>query len=303
MLTTGLFDAIQVDRRSGVIAGRRFDEAHSAATPRPAPREVPTDAVDPRLVNQVISRITLVKNREEAAALIAKCLVSESPQIISFLNAHGLNVCYRNSEFTAALLQSDIILRDGIGMQLLFKALKSDAGLNMNGTDLIPEILNRARGHAVGILGTSEPYLSKAAELLKKAGHDVIVSADGFKDAESYLAVIEQYRPRVIVLAMGMPKQELVALYLKENTTYNPIIINGGAIIDFIAGKVQRAPRWMRQISMEWVYRLMNEPKRLFKRYVIGNLVFLLRIKDIRKTYFPTLDGEIWAFEDGCRVS
>jgi exopolysaccharide biosynthesis WecB/TagA/CpsF family protein len=303
MLTASLLGAIRADRRSGVIAGGRFNEAQRAAPPRPTPRAMSTDEVDPRLVNQVISRVTLVKNREQADALISKCLVSDAPQIISFLNAHGLNVCYRDTEFTAAVLQSDIILRDGIGMQLLFKALKSDAGLNMNGTDLIPEILDRARGHTVGILGTSEPHLSKAAELLKQAGHNVVICADGFQDATSYLTVIEQYRPRVIVLAMGMPKQELVALYLKENATYNPIIINGGAVIDFIAGKVQRAPRWMRKAYMEWIYRLINEPKRLFKRYVIGNLVFLLRIKDIRKTYFPILDGEVWAFENGCRVS
>jgi exopolysaccharide biosynthesis WecB/TagA/CpsF family protein len=303
MLTTGLFAAIRADRRSSINAGRRFDEAQDVATPRLAPRGMLTGKVDPSLINEVISRITLVENCEQVDALIAKCLVSESPQIISFLNAHGLNVCYRNNEFTAAVLQSDIILRDGIGMQLLFKALKSDPGLNMNGTNLIPEFLDRARGHTVGILGTSEPYLSKAAELLKRAGHSVTICADGFQDATSYLMVIEQYRPRVIVLAMGMPKQELVALYLKENATYNPIIINGGAVVDFIAGKVQRAPLWMRQLYMEWVYRLMNEPKRLFNRYVIGNLVFLLRIKDIRKTYFPTLDGEVWAFENGCRVS
>ncbi len=268
-----------------------------------APREVTADEADPLVINEVISRITLVKDRAQADALIAKCLGSESPQIISFLNAHGLNVCYRNSEFTAAVLQSDIILRDGIGMQLLFRALRSDAGLNMNGTDLIPEILDRARGRTVGILGTSEPHLSKAAELLKQAGHDVIIWADGFKDMASYLDVIEQHRPRLVVLAMGMPKQELVALYLKKNATYNPIIINGGAVVDFIAGKVQRAPRWVRQMNMEWVYRLMNEPRRLFTRYVVGNFVFLLRIKDIRKTYFPTLAGEVLAFENGCRVS
>jgi exopolysaccharide biosynthesis WecB/TagA/CpsF family protein len=297
MLTSGLFGTMRAEGRAGAGAVRRSSEATGAATPRLASRGTSVDAVDPTLINEVISRITLVKDREQADALIARCLDSESPQIVSFLNAHGLNVCFRNSEFITAVLESDVILRDGIGMQLLFKALKRDAGLNMNGTDLIPEMLNKARGHTVGILGTSEPHLSGAVELLVQAGHNVIVRADGFKDPASYLTLIERHRPRIIVLAMGMPKQEIVALHLKENATYNPIIINGGAVVDFIAGKVRRAPRWMRQMHMEWIFRLMNEPKRLFKRYVIGNLVFLLRIKDIRRTYTQVADGEVCAFE------
>ena len=254
--------------------------------------KMPTDQMDRQLINKVINTITLVRNDEETDALIRKCLASESAQIISFLNAHGFNVCYRNKEFTDAVLQSDVILRDGIGMQLLFKALKTDAGLNMNGTDVIPELLNKAKGQTLGVLGTREPYLSKAAELLKQAGHNVIICEDGFKDKTSYLTIIERYRPRIIVLGMGMPKQELVALYLKENASYNPILINGGALVDFIAGKVKRAPRWMRRIQIEWIFRLLNEPKRLFKRYMIGNLVFLIRIKEIRKTYIPVLDRE-----------
>jgi len=254
--------------------------------------KMPTDKMDRQLINKVINNITLVKNDEEADALIRKCLASESTQIISFLNAHGFNVCYRNKEFTNAVLQSDVILRDGIGMQLLFKALKTDGGLNMNGTDVIPDLLNKAKGQKLGVLGTREPYLSKAAELLKQAGHNVIICEDGFKDKTSYLTIIERYRPRIIVLGMGMPKQELVALYLKENASYNPILINGGALIDFIGGKIKRAPRWMRRIHMEWVFRFLNEPKRLFKRYMIGNLVFLIRIKDIRKTYISVPDRE-----------
>jgi exopolysaccharide biosynthesis WecB/TagA/CpsF family protein len=295
VLTNSLPSAMGPEGCSGRGADKRFFKSSGGARLHRAPNRVPTGKADPRLINKVINSITPIKNRDQADALIAKCLASESPQIISFLNAHGLNVCYRNNEFADAVLRSDVVFRDGIGMQLLVRALKRDAGLNMNGTDLIPEFLDKARGETVGILGTREPYLSKAAEELKRAGHNVVFCADGFKDAASYLSVVEQYRPRIVVLAMGMPKQELVSLYLKENASYNPILINGGAVVDFIAGKVKRAPQWMRQLHLEWVFRLANEPKRLAKRYVIGNLLFLMRIQDIRKTYIPALDGEALA--------
>ncbi|ORW18345.1 hypothetical protein AWC19_19545 [Mycobacterium palustre] len=255
-----------------------------------------------RLVNEVVSRVTLVTDLQQADALIAKCLASESPQIVSFLNAHGTNLCRRNRQFAESVLRSDLILRDGIGMQLLFKALKSDAGLNMNGTDLIPEMLNKAKGQTLGIFGTREPFLSGAAEALRRAGHDVVVCADGFRDPACYLTMMEQYRPRIVLLAMGMPKQEIVAVHLKEHATYNPIIINGGAVVDFIAGKVKRAPRWMRRLYMEWVFRLINEPRRLFKRYVIGNVVFLVRIREIRKSYVPVPGREVWPSTSEWRV-
>ena len=245
------------------------------------------DKTDPQLINKVINSITVLKNDKEAHAFIEKCLASELPQIISFLNAHGLNMCCHNKEFIDSMLQSDAILRDGIGMELLFKALNTDAGLNMNGTDVIPQLLDRAKGETLGILGTAEPYLSQAAELLKREGHNVILCENGFKDKAAYLTDVEQHRPRIIILGMGMPKQELVAWYLKENASYNPILINGGALIDFIGGKVNRAPLWVRRNNLEWVFRLLNEPKRLFRRYMIGNLVFLIRIKRIRKTYSP----------------
>jgi exopolysaccharide biosynthesis WecB/TagA/CpsF family protein len=241
--------------------------------------------MDSKVINKIIDNITPVKNGEEAEALIRKCLASKSTQIISFLNAHGFNLCCREEEFADAILQSDIILRDGIGMQLLFKALKADAGVNMNGTDAIPQLLDHAKGETLGVLGTREPYLSEATESLKRRGHDVIVCENGFKDKKSYLEIIECYKPRIVLLGMGMPKQELVASYLKANTTYNPILINGGAIIDFIGNKVKRAPWWLRAIHAEWVFRLLNEPKRLFKRYTIGNLAFLIRIRAVRETY------------------
>ncbi len=248
--------------------------------------------METELINGIINNITLVKNGEEADALIQKCFSSRSPVILSFLNAHGLNVCYNNKEFATSLLRSDIILRDGIGMQMLFKALDIDAGLNMNGTDFIPDLLNRAKGRRIGIMGTQDPYLSRAVALLRQLGHNIVVCEDGFKDRDSYLKLAETAKPEIIVLAMGMPKQELTSIYLKENLSYNPVLINGGAVIDFLGGKVKRAPRWMQQIGMEWLFRLLNEPKRLFNRYVIGNFIFLYRVKNIRKHYTPAMKQE-----------
>jgi N-acetylglucosaminyldiphosphoundecaprenol N-acetyl-beta-D-mannosaminyltransferase len=81
----------------------------------------------------------------------------------------------------------------------------------------------------------------------------------------------------VIVLGMGMPRQEEVAAVLRSALGYPCLIICGGAIIDFLGGKTSRAPGWMRAFGLEWLYRLGLEPKRLFRRYVLGNPLFIAR--------------------------
>lgn len=281
-----ILDVIRLEdtgaRPSEALSLPRF----AAVTPI-APAEAAPATPQREVTTEIINGITLVHNNDDADALIRDCLTSRTSRIVSFVNAHAFNLCNRHREFADALLQSDVILRDGIGMQLLFQALNIDAGLNMNGTDFIPRLLDSAKGQTIGILGTADPYLSNAVDRLTHAGHNVIVSKDGFQDRATYLALVEEHRPKIIILGMGMPKQELVATYLKDNVTYNPLIINAGALIDFIGGKAKRAPLWMRQVHLEWAFRLLNEPTRLFHRYVTGNVVFLSRINRIRSTYVP----------------
>ncbi|WAC92650.1 WecB/TagA/CpsF family glycosyltransferase [Mycobacterium sp. Aquia_213] len=284
-----ILDVIRLEDTAGQYGETLTLPQFAAVTPL-APAKVAPTTHDREVTTEIINSITLVHDHDDADDLIRECLASPTSRIISFVNAHAFNLCNRHPEFADALLRSDVILRDGIGMQLLFQALNIDAGLNMNGTDFIPRLLDSAKGQTVGILGTADPYLSTAVDQLTQAGHNVIVSKDGFQDEATYLALVEQHRPRIIVLGMGMPKQELVAAYLKDNVTYNPLIINAGALIDFIGGKAKRAPMWMRRAHLEWAFRLLNEPTRLFHRYVTGNVVFLSRINRIRNTYVPAFD-------------
>ncbi|MEM9123439.1 MAG: WecB/TagA/CpsF family glycosyltransferase, partial [Pseudomonadota bacterium] len=123
-------------------------------------------------------------------------------------------------------------------------------------------------------------WLEKATGILRDGGHRQITALDGFQPEEAYLAAAREAGPALIVMAMGMPKQERLAARLKTDLAAQgvpAVIVNGGAIVDFIAGKVIRAPAWIRSIGMEWAYRLAQEPARLAERYLIGNVTFLLR--------------------------
>ena len=105
----------------------------------------------------------------------------------------------------------------------------------------------------------------------------VIIIEDGFHSDEYYLEKLSDSPVDIILLGMGMPKQERIACKLKNKLNYPVLIVCGGAIVDFLSGRFSRAPVWMKKVGMEWFYRLLLEPIRLFKRYVYGNVLFILR--------------------------
>ncbi|MFK3776052.1 WecB/TagA/CpsF family glycosyltransferase [Pseudomonas sp. NPDC089406] len=200
-----------------------------------------------------------------------------APTVLGFVNAHALNLVAGDSRYAASLSAADLLLRDGGGMAILLRRLGREPGLNMNGTDLIPRLLLAYQGRRVAFWGTREPYLSQAAAHCQaRYGVDIVSRHEGFADTDTYLALARRLQPELIVLGMGMPRQEAVAASLAA-LGQPCLIVCGGAILDFLGGKVSRAPRWLRRLGGEWLYRLAKEPRRLFMRYVVGNPLFLLR--------------------------
>lgn len=205
--------------------------------------------------------------------------------VLSFLNAHAINLALKNEKFRAALEASNCLLRDGVGFEMLSSILKIDPGINMNGTDLIPVILKKAalENKKIGLIGTTDFYVEKAASILINRGANISFYINGFKNIDEYVDVIKSSDVQLIILGMGMPKQEIVASEIASRLDKKLILINGGAIIDFIAGRFTRAPLWLRKLKMEWAYRFFLEPRRLWKRYFLGNIVFMLNLRKLKK--------------------
>lgn len=208
--------------------------------------------------------------------MIDRLLASPSPCVLGFVNAHAMNLCVRDVPFFEDLVAADILLRDGIGMAWLLRALGLVPGRNLNGTDLIPRLLERGGTRRILLLGTTQPWLSRAQCALQARGLPC-EAAHGFLSAQDYARLAQAWRPQLIILGMGMPRQEAVARALRSALEAPCLIVCGGAIIDFLGGRVRRAPLFMRVLRLEWVWRLACEPRRLFRRYVIGNPLFLLR--------------------------
>ena len=116
-------------------------------------------------------------------------------------------------------------------------------------------------------------------DILTDQGIKVVLHMDGFQPEADYLRAVDREQPEIVLLAMGMPRQERVARLLAGHDGYRPALtICGGAIVDFIAGRVSRAPRFMRDNGLEWLFRLMQEPRRLFQRNIAGNVKFMRRM-------------------------
>ena len=227
----------------------------------------------------MVTRIFRVQDEVTLRSLLVSMRAVDVPRVLVFVNAHAMNLASTSRPFYDSMKSADFLLRDGSGMSILFKMLKLQPGLNLNGTDLIPRIITLFDGQHIALFGTCEPYLDRAREVIAQqlAPNSSVVEAHGFMDAAEYLVLARKQHPSLIVLGMGMPKQEHVASVLRAGLDSPCLIVCGGAIIDFLGGRASRAPLWMRSLGIEWVYRLLMEPGRLFRRYVLGNPAFLMR--------------------------
>ncbi|SFU95623.1 polymer biosynthesis protein, WecB/TagA/CpsF family [Polaromonas sp. YR568] len=232
----------------------------------------------------LLAKIERVQGPIEGQALLAELSQPRAPSVLAFANAHAMNSMAASASFFQALHSADRVLRDGSGMATLFKLLRMEPGLNLNGTDLIPRLIRAFNGRGIALFGTRDPWLDAAWQRVRQelAPHSAVIRANGFLEAEAYAVLASEHRPALIVLGMGMPRQEEVAAQLRGVLGYPCLIVCGGAIIDFLGGKTPRAPLWMRRAGMEWLFRLALEPRRLFQRYVIGNPLFLARALRLR---------------------
>lgn len=216
------------------------------------------------------------RDRSVEDEMIDRLLACPAPWVLGFVNAHAMNLCVRDLPFFEDLRSADMLLRDGIGMAWLLRGLGMQAGRNLNGTDLIPRLLERSGSRRILLLGTTQPWLSRAQGALQARGMQC-EAAHGFLSAQDYVRLAQAWRPQLIILGMGMPRQESVARTLRAALDFPCLIVCGGAILDFLGGRVRRAPAFVRALRLEWAWRLACEPRRLFRRYVIGNPLFLAR--------------------------
>ncbi|PIE00293.1 MAG: glycosyltransferase [Acidobacteria bacterium] len=177
---------------------------------------------------------------------------------------------------------------DGAGVRLGAKLLGYDTPSRMTWADFAWDLAELCANHELSLyfLGAKPGVAAKAAEKLKAENPDLHFAGiqHGYFNKErahpenrAVIEAINEAAPDVLVIGFGMPLQEL---WLNENweALNATVTLTGGAVFDYISGDLQRAPKWMTDNGLEWLGRMLIEPKRLWRRYVVGNPLFLWRI-------------------------
>lgn len=221
---------------------------------------------------------------EEAIRRIDAMIATRQPHYVVTANVDFLVQAHRDVELRRILLEADLVLCDGTPVLWASRWLGNPLPERVAGSDLAPALLASAaeKGHRVFLLGAAEGVGALAAERLaqqypklKVVGHFAPPFSPLLQmNHEEIVRRVQATRPDILLVSFGCPKQEKwIAMHHRALGV--PVAIGVGATLDFLAGRIKRAPDWMRQTGTEWIYRLSLEPKRLYKRYADDLVCFL----------------------------
>lgn len=188
---------------------------------------------------------------------------------------------------------ADITLVDGKPLIWISKLHKNAVSVKISGSDLVPVLCSRAAkaGHTIFIIGGKDGIAERARKRLEKKNPDIRIVGTyapplGFENDEAEIdkinEIITKAHPDLLIACFGCPKQEkwIYENYRKYDAK---VSLCAGATVDFLAGSVKRAPRWMSEHGLEWFYRFLQEPRRMFKRYFVDDVKIIRLILKYRR--------------------
>jgi len=205
---------------------------------------------------------------------------------VMYANIHVLNTAYDDAELRRILNQADLVYCDGAGVRLGARILGRYLPERMTGADWIYDLclVCQDKGVTLYLLGGEPGVAAEAARILTARYPDlgIVGTHHGHYDHngpenDAVIAEINALHPDILLVGFGTPLQEKWIDRHFERLQV-PVVWAVGALVDFVAGKKPRAPRWMLDHGLEWLYRLKTEPRRLWKRYLVGNPLFLWRV-------------------------
>ena len=231
-----------------------------------------------------LNELRLIESKRELEA------IPEGKKLINTINAHSYNTALKDKLFAEALQRGDALIPDGASIVMACRWLKakSQPKERIAGWDLFVmemERLNRKGGKCF-FMGSSEKVLGLIKERTKAVYPNITVEtySPPYKpefseeDNRAIIEAINRADPDLLWIGMTAPKQEKWTYTHWDELKIRCHTGTIGAGFDFFAGTVERAPEWWQKHSLEWLYRLLKEPKRMWKRYIIGNTLFLWNV-------------------------
>lgn len=219
--------------------------------------------------------------------LVRNSVQRRSALDLAICNAHTALIALDDPLY-AATLNRMTVLNDGVGMSLASRLLYGqDFPENLNGTDLVPAILSEIGiPLRIYLLGSQEDRVALACRHIEAAypSHTVVGYRNGYfdmNDCDGVCEDISRLKPDLLLVAMGNPRQENFVVQNRYRLDAS-VTIGVGALFDFMSGSVERAPKAVQAVGLEWLFRLLQEPRRLFWRYVVGIPRFMLAIARLK---------------------
>ena len=204
------------------------------------------------------------------------------------VNVHCLNLCYEDPALRAFLNGADVVFCDGAGVMLAARLLGRRIPERITYADWAWRLaaFAEAQGFSMYLLGAGPGVTEEAARRLRAqhpaleiAGvrHGFFDRAPGSPENEAVVGEINAARPDILLVGLGMPVQEY---WLMENRSRLDagVLLTGGAVFDYVSGRLRRGPRLLTENGFEWLARLLVEPRRLWRRYLLGIPLFLVRV-------------------------
>ncbi len=217
------------------------------------------------------------------AQCLAWCAGPRASHTVITANAAILCMMRRDRELRAACRAGDLVLADGMSVVWSLRAAATPVGERVTGVDLMKRLLEEgsARGLSAYFLGAGEPVVRKLVVdcAARYPGLFVAGFRDGYFSPADQAAIVEEIRalePHLLFVGMPSPFKETFCERHRDRLRV-PVMIGVGGSFDVLAGRVRRAPRWVGAAGMEWAWRLMMEPRRLWKRYLTTNGEFVWR--------------------------
>jgi len=232
-----------------------------------------------------------VLSEQETVNLVEKYVLNYEPLHLIGVNADKINALNTDPLLNKIVNSCGVINADGASVVLASRFLKKPLPERVAGIDLMDSLMKlcATKGYSVYLLGAKERVIKKAADVIvhKYPKLKIVGIRNGYFDTSKWEEIsndLNQKKPSFVFVGITSPTKEYLVEYLQSKGN-RAVFMGVGGSFDVVSGIVSRAPYWMQKMNLEWLYRVMQEPKRLFKRYLFGNVRFVIRVLKAKFTF------------------
>ncbi len=225
-----------------------------------------------------------VLTASETVSLVEKYVKTKTPLHLMGVNADKINEVGQNELMKKIVNSCGVINADGASVVLASKYLKKPLPERVAGIDLMQDlvVLSEQKNYSIYLLGAKQEVVEKTRDVLLERHPKLNIKGihNGYFKEENWSEIaleLKEVNPDFVFVGITSPIKEYLIEFL-QNEGLNCVFMGVGGSFDVISGNIPRAPKWMHKMNLEWLFRVMQEPKRLFKRYFLGNSKFITSV-------------------------